>query len=90
MSNNELKDLMKTLDANHKELATKYNVLVKRTNSIINSVKDINEKLEFIADKLSMLDFMEQDDEDSDEDFNPYSLDPEDYEEVDNDDEDFD
>ena len=54
MADKELKDLIRTLDKNHKDLITKYNVLVKRTSSIITSVNLINEKLDYLVETMSM------------------------------------
>ena len=59
MADKELKDLIRTLDKNHKDLITKYNVLVKRTSSIITSVNLINEKLDYLVETMSMFELME-------------------------------
>lgn len=87
-NNLELNKLCKRLEGHHKDLTTKYNILVKRTNSIINTLKDVNTKLEYLSDKLSMFEFIEA--EDGIEGyFDPYSQrTPEEYEETDDEDED--
>tara|TARA_E500000318_G_C3528056_1_gene199269 strand:+ start:665 stop:925 length:261 start_codon:yes stop_codon:yes gene_type:complete len=85
MPNNDLDKLVKAIDKNHNLLVTKYNVLVKRTNSIISSLKDVNAKLEYLSDKMSMFEIIDVDVED--EEFDPYSVEREDYEEDNDEDE---
>ena len=85
MADKELKDLIRTLDKNHKDLITKYNVLVKRTSSIITSVNLINEKLDYLVETMSMFELVE---DEMQQDFDPYSQQEEEYEEVEDDDED--
>ena len=84
MSDKELKDLIRTLDKNHKDLITKYNVLVKRTSSIITTINTINEKLDYLVETMSMFELIE---EEVYEDFDPYSQAQEEYEEVEDEDE---
>jgi len=83
MSNNDLDKLLTAIEDNHKQLVTKYNVLVKRTNSIISTLKDLNSKLDFLSDKMSMFEIIEEEDIEDEPDFDPYQVEPEDYEEDD-------
>ena len=82
----ELDNLIKTIEKNHKDLLTKYNVLVKRTNSIITGLNLANEKLDFLVETMGMFELIEEDH--IGEDFDPYSHQPEEYEEDDDDEED--
>jgi predicted transcriptional regulator len=90
MADKEIVNLLKNIEKNQKDLTTKYNVLVKRTNSIITSLSEINEKLDFLVETMSMFELADdedgEDDEDDYEDFNPYQKETEDYEEEDEDD----
>ena len=83
MSNNDLDKLLTAIEDNHKQLVTKYNVLVKRTNSIISTLKELNSKLDFLSDKMSMFEIIEEEDIEDEPDFDPYQVEPEDYEEDD-------
>jgi len=83
MSNNDLDKLLTAIEDNHKQLVTKYNVLVKRTNSIISTLKELNSKLNFLSDKMSMFEIIEEEDIEDEPDFDPYQVEPEDYEEED-------
>jgi len=77
MTDKLIEQLKKHIDKNHKDLITKYNVLVKRTNSIITSLSKIDEKLNYLVETMSMFELVEEDEE---EEFDPYHVDPEDYE----------
>ena len=83
MSNNDLDKLLTAIEDNHKQLVTKYDVLVKRTNSIISTLKELNSKLNFLSDKMSMFEIIEEEDIEDEPDFDPYQVEPEDYEEED-------
>ena len=83
MSNNDLDKLLTAIEDNHKQLVTKYNVLVQRTNSIISTLKELNSKLNFLSDKMSMFEIIEEEDIEDEPDFDPYQVEPEDYEEED-------
>lgn len=69
--NTELHKIAKKIDLNHRDLVTKYNVLVKRTNSIITSLSKMLEYIDSITEKLSVLEFIE-DEESVEEFFDPY------------------
>lgn len=87
MADKEIVNLLKNIEKNQKDLTTKYNVLVKRTNSIITSLSEINEKLDFLVETMSMFELEDdEDDEDDYEDFNPYQQETEDYENEEEDD----
>lgn len=85
MADKELSELIKKIDKNHKDLLTKYNVLVKRTNSIITSISTINDKLDYLVETMSMFELVEEEEEDEG-DFNPYRIESEDYNDDDDDD----
>lgn len=80
----EFKKLKQSLDKNYKDLTTKYNVLVKRTNSIITSLSEINQKLDYLVETMSMFELVEDDSED----FNPYNVEEEEYEDMEDDEDD--
>jgi hypothetical protein len=84
MADKEIINLLKSIEKNQKDLTTKYNVLVKRTNSIINSLSQINEKLNFLIETMSMFELSE--DEEDYEDFDPYKTNVEDHEDSDEED----
>ena len=87
MADKEIVNLLKNIEKNQKDFTTKYNVLVKRTNSIITSLSEINEKLDFLVETMSMFELEDdEDDEDDYEDFNPYQQETEDYENEEEDD----
>jgi hypothetical protein len=83
MVDKEITKLIKDIDKNHKDLLTKYNVLVKRTSSIISSLSELNAKIDYLAEMMSMFELAEENEE---EEFDPYHLESEDYEDIDNDD----
>lgn len=87
-NNTELNKISRKIELNHKDLTTKYNVLVKRTNSIISSLNKMLEYIDAITEKLSVLEFI--DDEESIQEFyDPYQDGiPEEYEEQDDDEDD--
>ena len=60
VADNELEKVLIEIDKHHKSLETKYNVLVKRTNSMIKSLSIIDDKLDFLLDKMSMFEFIEE------------------------------
>lgn len=73
------KPIEKIIESSYKDLTTKYNVLVKRTNSIITSVNTMNAKLDFLVEKMSMFELMEDENEDEEiEGYEPYDDDDED------------
>jgi hypothetical protein len=72
------KSIEKLIEENHKDLKTKYNVLVKRTNSIISSLNKIDAKLDFLVEKMAMFELMEDEDE---EEYESYDVDEDDDEE---------
>lgn len=74
------KSIEKLIEENHKDLKTKYNVLVKRTNSIISSLNKIDAKLDFLVEKMAMFELMEDEDEDEEE-YESYDVDEDDDEE---------
>lgn len=78
--NIEFKKIKELLEEHHKDLTTKYSVLVKRTNSIITTLSGINDKLDYLVDTMSMFELIE---EENREDFDPYHTEQEDYEQVD-------
>ncbi len=80
VADNELEKVLIEIDKHHKSLETKYNVLVKRTNSMIKSLSIIDDKLDFLLDKMSMFEFIEEAGEEDEEEFDPYHVEPEDYE----------
>lgn len=84
MADKEIQNLARTIEKNQKDLVTKYNVLVKRTSSIISTLAEMNEKLDYLLETMSMFEIVEEDE--YDEDFNPYAAEPEDYYEDDDDD----
>lgn len=75
------KSIEKLIEENHKDLKTKYNVLVKRTNSIISSLNKIDAKLDFLVEKMAMFELMEEEDEEDEEDYGSYDVDDDDEEE---------
>lgn len=87
-NNTELNKISRKIELNHKDLTTKYNVLVKRTNSIISSLNKMLEYIDAITEKLSVLEFIE-DEESIQEFYDPYQDGiPEEYEEQDDDEDD--
>lgn len=87
-NNTELNKISRKIELNHKDLTTKYNVLVKRTNSIISSLNKMLEYIDTITEKLSVLEFIE-DEESIQEFYDPYQDGiPEEYEEQDDDEDD--
>lgn len=74
------KSIEKLIEENNKDLKTKYNVLVKRTNSIISSINKIDAKLDFLVEKMAMFELMEDEDEDDEEEHESYDVDEEDEE----------
>lgn len=79
----ELISVLKKIEANQKDLITKYNVLVKRTNSIITSLSQIDTKIEYLVETMSMFE-TDEDDEGEYDGFESYSQ-IEDEEELDED-----
>ena len=77
------KPLEKLVEEYYKKLETKYNVLVKRTNSIITSLTKIDSKLDYLIEKMSMFELMEEEEEDIENEYEPYNEDDEDDEEED-------
>jgi hypothetical protein len=69
------KSIEKLIEENHKDLKTKYNVLVKRTNSIISSLTKIDAKMDFLVEKMAMFELMEDEDEDEEEEYESYDED---------------
>lgn len=68
------KSIEELIEDNHKDLKIKYNVLVKRTNSIISSLNKIDAKLDFLVEKMAMFELMEDEDEE-DEEYESYDVD---------------
>lgn len=87
MNDSELKKLILKIEKNHKDLTTKYRVLVKRTDSIISSLNDLQPKIDSLINKLSVFEILSEDVEEQEE-WNPYdSVEPEDYDNYDDDEE---
>ena len=87
MNDSELKKLILKIEKNHKDLTTKYRVLVKRTDSIISSLNDLQPKIDSLINKLSVFEILSEDVEEQEE-WNPYdSVEPEDYDNYDDEDE---
>jgi len=85
MNDSELKKLILKIEKNHKDLTTKYRVLVKRTDSIISSLNDLQPKIDSLINKLSVFEILSEDVEEQEE-WNPYdNVEPEDYENYDED-----
>lgn len=61
------KPVEKIVEEYFKKLETKYNVMVKRTNSIISSLNEINTKMDHLIEMMSMFELMEEDDDIEDE-----------------------
>lgn len=78
----EYQELNNTIQKHQKDLTTKYNVLVKRTNSIITSLDKLNTKMDYLVERMSMFELVDEDEED----LESYGVDPEEYEEDDEDD----
>lgn len=78
----EYQELNNTIQKYQKDLTTKYNVLVKRTNSIITSLDKLNTKMDYLVERMSMFELVDEDEED----LESYGIDPEEYEEDDEDD----
>lgn len=78
----EYQELNNTIQKHQKDLTTKYNVLVKRTNSIITSLDKLNTKMDYLVERMSMFELVDEDEED----LESYGIDPEEYEEDDEDD----
>lgn len=66
------KPVEKIVEEYFKKLETKYNVMVKRTNSIISSLNEVNSKLDYLIEKMSMFELMEEDDEDIEDEYEKY------------------
>jgi hypothetical protein len=82
----DLAKILAKLDKDHKDLTTKYRVLVKRTSSIISTLKSIDTKINNLLDKLSIFEILDED-IDSQTEWNPYDeVEPEDFEDYDKDD----
>jgi len=84
MADKEINELLKKIEKNHKDLLTKYNVLVKRTSSIITTLSTLNDKMDYLVETMSMFELVE-DEEEYEEDFNPYRIESEDYDDDDDD-----
>jgi len=79
MADREMNELIKKIEKNHKDLLTKYNVLVKRTNSIITSLSTISDKLDYLVETMSMFELVEEEDEEEYEEYlNQYEDDEDD------------
>jgi len=87
MSDQHLEKL-KNIEKNQRDLFTKYNVLVKRTNSIITTLNQINEKLDYLVETMSMFELMEDSAEEDEDDYESYSSEYTEDEDEDEDEED--
>tara|TARA_B100002019_G_C21174955_1_gene550580 strand:+ start:468 stop:728 length:261 start_codon:yes stop_codon:yes gene_type:complete len=80
----DLQKIVAKLEKNHKDLVTKYRVLVKRTDSIISSLQSIEPKVDLLLDKLSAFEILDEELEEQ-EGWNPYETEAEEYENYDDD-----
>ena len=80
----DLQKIVAKLEKNHKDLVTKYRVLVKRTDSIISSLQSIEPKVDLLLDKLSAFEILDEELEEQ-EGWNPYVTEAEEYENYDDD-----
>jgi len=85
MADKEINELIKKIEKNHKDLLTKYNVLVKRTSSIITTLATLNDKLDYLVETMSMFELVEEDGDA--EEYEEYFSQYEDSEDDDDDDE---
>ena len=79
----EYQEIKNLIQKHQKDLTTKYNVLVKRTNSIITSLDNLNTKMDYLVERMSMFEFIDEDEDE--DDLESYGIDPEEYEDDDDD-----
>ena len=82
----DLQKIVAKLEKNHKDLVTKYRVLVKRTDSIISSLHSLEPKVDLLLEKLSAFEILNEELEEQ-EGWNPYETEAgaEEYENYDDD-----
>ena len=80
----DLQKIVARLEKNHKDLVTKYRVLVKRTDSIISSLQSLEPKVDLLLQKLSAFEILDEELEEQ-EGWNPYETEAEEYENYDDD-----
>jgi len=82
----DLQKIVARLEKNHKDLVTKYRVLVKRTDSIISSLQTLEPKVDLLLQKLSAFEILDEELEEQ-EGWNPYETEAEaeEYENYDDD-----
>jgi hypothetical protein len=80
----DLQKIVAKLEKNHKDLVTKYRVLVKRTDSIISSLQSLEPKVDLLLQKLSAFEILDEELEEQ-EGWNPYETEAEEYENYDDD-----
>lgn len=78
----DLQKIVAKLEKNHKDLVTKYRVLVKRTDSIISSLHSLEPKVDLLLEKLSAFEILDEELEEQ-EGWNPYEAEAEEYENYD-------